>query len=164
MSGYSFREFSFRYSACADDLTDEEARYIYLYDASRNNYGEVGTSIDENDINHVIDSIEANISYAVYDDDDEMVGVAAVEPLSGHLWLEGVAVDPSRRSSGIGAFILNSLKRVAVENECEKISGYSQPNSSTVSFYLRNNGYRDDNLPNPDSRYIPISIDVEAES
>ena len=162
-SELSFQPFAFRSEASATTLTDDEQRFIELFEASRNDNGQEGVNLDEETVNDILDNLDATDTYAVVDGDDEMVGVAAVDIQGSQLWLEGVAIDRYQRSCGIGGFVIEQLVHLARENDCSKITGYSQPNSRTVNFYRKHGGYIDESIGRNAAGYVPMTLAIPRE-
>lgn len=158
---YRIEKFVFDDDASADNLTGDEDRFVELFDASRNNSGSEGSTLDEDAVNRMLDNLHETQAYVVLDEDDEIAGVVAYDIDGSRVWLEGIATDRYRRSCGVGRFVMGWLVEVARENDCSKITGLSQPNSQTVDFYKKIGGYRDDTIAQANSKLVPMTIDVD---
>lgn len=153
---YRFEPFSIRDDVDASELNGEEERFVELFEASRNDQGKEGGG----DVNDTLDHLAETDMYAVRDEDDEIVGVAAIDINDGRVWLEGIAIDRYQRSLGLGKFVIDELVEIAKTHNCDRVSGFSQPNSRTTGFYLRCGAFIDKTIDTGSAEYVPMTISV----
>lgn len=79
----------------------------------------------------------------VLDEDDEIIGVLELDPRGDHLWLENIAVEPTRQGRGLGRQLLRHAEIVARERALPEIHLLTNERyAENIAMYERH-GYRE---------------------